>query len=98
MVNTTEIRVYMARRGNMSVTELAARIGKSPSTVGRWLESGDMPVTYAERIIEALQIPTDDAINIFFGLRVAGRATNGREKEWKDDQHAICPFPHHPRR
>jgi DNA-binding transcriptional regulator YiaG len=77
LVNSTEIRVYMARRGNMSVSQLAYLLGKSPATVGRWLERGDLPVTYAERIIELLQIPLGEACQIFFGVVVAEYATNG---------------------
>lgn len=95
MVNTTEIRVYMARRGNMSVTELAARLGKSPATVGRWLDKGDMPVTYAEQIIEILQIPTPDAINIFFGVVVAGHATrSGKENKKEPGDAPTCQLFH----
>lgn len=75
MIDATEIRVYMTRHENMSVTELAALLGKSPATVGRWLEKGDMPVTAAEQIIEILQIPYADACHIFFGLVVAEQAT-----------------------
>lgn len=96
MVNTTEIRVHMARRGNMSVTELAARLGKSPATVGRWLEKGDMPVTYAEQIIEILQIPTNEAINIFFGLVVAEHATSSpKENKEKPGDASTCQLFHH---
>ena len=76
LINSTEIRVYMTRRDNMSVAGLAYLLGKSPATVGRWLERGDMPVEYAERIIDILQIPPPEAINIFFACVVAGHATS----------------------
>lgn len=66
MVNTTELRVYMTRRNNMTLKELAKAIGKSPATVGRWFESGDMPVSYAESIARVLEIPKEDMVPIFF--------------------------------
>lgn len=88
----------MARRGNMSVTELAAYLGKSPATVGRWLEKGDMPVTYAEQIIDILQIPTNDAINIFFGCVVAEHATSiPKENKEKPECASTCPLFYRPR-
>lgn len=99
MVNTAEIRAYMARRGNMSVTELAARLGKSPATVGRWLEKGDMPVTYAEQIVEILKIPMIEAINIFFGIVVAEQATSGaKENKGKPAAQAPTCYPFRPPR
>lgn len=66
MINTTELRVYMARRDNMPVNELAKRIGKSPATLSRWLENRDMPVSYAEKIATALEIPQSEWAPIFF--------------------------------
>lgn len=66
MVNTTELRVYMTRRNNMTLTELAKAIGKSPATVGRWFENKDMPVSYAESIARVLEIPATDMLTIFF--------------------------------
>lgn len=66
MVNTTELRVYMTRRNNMTLTELAKEIGKSPATLGRWFENKDMPVSYAESIARVLEIPKEDMIPIFF--------------------------------
>lgn len=71
MVNSTEIRVYMARNDNKTIKALAAEIGVSPATVTRWLEKGDMPVSYAEKIGEALNIPRDDWGGIFFCPSVA---------------------------
>lgn len=71
MVNTTELRVYMTRCSNMTVKELAKKIGKSPATVGRWLENGDMPVSYAEQIAKVLSIPNEEMIRIFFTSFVA---------------------------
>jgi len=75
MVNSTEIRVAMARNDNKTIKALAAEIGVSPATVTRWLEKGDMPVSYAEKIGEALNIPRDDWGGIFFCPRVACNAT-----------------------
>lgn len=66
MVNTTELRVYMARRDNMPINELAKRIGKSPATLSRWLENRDMPVSYAEKIAAILEIPQTEWATIFF--------------------------------
>lgn len=71
MVNTTELRVYMTRKDNMTVKELAEKIGKSPATVSRWLESGDMPVKYAEMIAKELEIPGHELLPIFFASFVA---------------------------
>lgn len=68
MVNSTEIRVAMARNDNKTIKALAAEIGVSPATVTRWLEKGDMPISYAEKIGEALNIPRDDWPGIFFAL------------------------------
>lgn len=75
MVNSTEIRVAMARNDNKTIKALAAEIGVSPATVTRWLEKGDMPVSYAEKIGEALNIPRDDWGGIFFCPCVACHAT-----------------------
>lgn len=66
MINTTELRVYMTRNGNMSMSELAAKIGKSPATLGRWFESRDMPTEFAEKIIAILNIQQKDIVPIFF--------------------------------
>ena len=74
MVNSTEIRVAMARNDNKTIKALAAEIGVSPATVTRWLEKGDMPISYAEKIGEALNIPRDDWPGIFFCQRVACHA------------------------
>ena len=71
MVNSTEIRVAMARNNNKTIKALAAEIGVSPATVTRWLEKGDMPVSYAEKIGEALHIPRADWPAIFFCPGVA---------------------------
>lgn len=68
MVNTTELRVYMTRRNNMTLTELAKAIGKSPATVSRWFENRDMPVSYAESIAKILEIPAKDMLPIFFTI------------------------------
>ena len=71
MVNSTEIRVAMARNDNKTIKALAAEIGVSPATVTRWLEKGDMPISYAEKIGEALHIPRTDWPAIFFCPGVA---------------------------
>lgn len=71
MINSTEIRVYMARNNGKTNKELAKDIGVSPATLGRWLEKGDMPVSYAEKIGEALNIPRADWPAIFFCHGVA---------------------------
>lgn len=71
MVNTTELRVYMTRCNNMTISELAKEIGKSPATVSRWFENKDMPVSYAEIIAKILGIPQKEMISIFFASFVA---------------------------
>ena len=45
MVNSTEIRVHMARNDNKTIKALAGEIGVSPATLSRWLEKGDMPIS-----------------------------------------------------
>lgn len=71
MVNSTEIRVSMARNDNMTIKALAAAIGVSPATLSRWLDKGDMPISYAEKIGTALGIPRTDWGEIFFCPSVA---------------------------
>ncbi len=66
MVNTTELRVYMTLRDNMTVKELARKIGKSPATLSRWLDNKDMPVSSAEAIANVLHIPEAKMTKIFF--------------------------------
>lgn len=65
MIDITEIRVYMTRQNNMSLKELAKRIGKSPATLSRWFDSGDMPVSCAEKISDVLKIPDEIRTKIF---------------------------------
>lgn len=71
MVNSTEIRVYMARNENKTIKALAGEIGVSPATLSRWLDKGDMPISYAEKIGIALNIPRADWPPIFFCPGVA---------------------------
>lgn len=71
MVDSTEIRVCMARCGNKTLKALAAEIGVSPATISRWLDKGDMPISYAEKIGQALDIPREDWPGIFFAPVVA---------------------------
>ncbi len=71
MVNTIEVKVYMTRKGDMSVKELAHKVGVSPATLGRWFERNDMPTSAAERIIEILEIPEEAQPKIFFAPNVA---------------------------
>lgn len=66
MINTTEIRVYMLQNDNMTMGELAKRIGKSQATLARWFEKKDMPVEYAEKIAVELHIPREKLATIFF--------------------------------
>ncbi|MCQ2439280.1 MAG: helix-turn-helix transcriptional regulator [Oscillospiraceae bacterium] len=71
MVNSKEIRVYMVRNDNMTIKALAEKIGTSPATLSRWLEKQDMPISYAEKIGEALSIPRHNWGPIFFCPGVA---------------------------
>lgn len=71
MVNSTEIRVHMVRNDNKTIKALAGEIGVSPATLSRWLEKGDMPISYAEKIGTALKIPRADWAPIFFCPGVA---------------------------
>ena len=66
MIDVTEIRVFMLQNENMTMGELAKRIGKSQATLARWFDKKDMPVEYAEKIAEELQIPRDKLASIFF--------------------------------
>jgi DNA-binding transcriptional regulator YiaG len=71
MINTTEIKVYMTRKGDMSVKDLAKKLNISPATLGRWLDKKDMPTSAAERIIDILGIPYEERSAIFFNREVA---------------------------
>jgi len=78
MVNSTEIRVYMTRK-NENNKSLAEKVGISSTTLGRWLEKQDMPVSYAEKIAIALHIPQPEWPAIFFCSCVAPQATSEGE-------------------
>lgn len=66
MINSKAIRKIMIDQGEITVSEIASRIGKSPATVGRWLDAGIMPTIYAEALAEVLEIPLDKRLPIFF--------------------------------
>ena len=66
MVDTKALRKIMIDHNNMPVSLLAKRIGKSPATVSRWLDSGVMPTIYAEAIADVLKVPRSERPAIFF--------------------------------
>lgn len=72
MVNINKLRGKIVEKG-MSVEELAKRINMDKSTLYRKLgKSGDsFLIKEADKIVEALELDREEAINIFFAQYVA---------------------------
>lgn len=66
MIDISKIRKYMVDNNNMTITQLAKKIGKSAPTLGRWFTLGSMPTFYAEKIAIVLSIPQNKWGKIFF--------------------------------
>ena len=65
MIDITKIRVYMLLKG-LNLTLLSIKLNKPKSTLHRWFERKDMPVSYAGKLIEILDIPRNELLDVFF--------------------------------
>lgn len=73
MVRTREIKAQMQREG-ITQHELARRIKINPSTLNRKInneDGGKLTLKEAQRIADALKIPDEERVNIFFAKSVA---------------------------
>ena len=73
MINISKIRKYMIDNDNMTITQLAERVGKSAATLSRWFSFANMPTVYAEKIAIVLSIPKNEWGEIFFDGTLPGK-------------------------
>lgn len=88
MVDTKALRKIMIDKGDIPVSTLAEKIGKSPATVGRWFDSGVMPTIYAEAIANVLEIPNSSRMPIFFNGMLPDNLQNGKHTKHMPDRPA----------
>jgi hypothetical protein len=66
MINVKKLKEYMNRSAVESFAALAEDLGEDPAELRALLTAGDLPVSLAERIAKAIEIPADDMGAVFF--------------------------------